>query len=85
LQHLQHTDEEKHPSNLVDLNNIQDLNDIQNDLWNKFSDFINFNCNKEVIFVHNLGSFVGFFLYKALSQMFKPEEVTCLINLYKLA
>lgn len=38
------------------------------------------NCNKDVIFVHNLGSFDGFFIYKALSNRFKPEEVTCLID-----
>ena len=45
-----------------------------------FFDFIILNCNKEVIFVHNLGSFDGFFIYKALSNRFKPEEVTCLID-----
>jgi hypothetical protein len=32
------------------------------DLWNKFFDFTLNNCNKEVIFVHNLGSFDGFYL-----------------------
>lgn len=69
-----------HPSKLVDLNNIQDLNNIKNDLWNKFFDFIILNCNKDVIFVHNLGSFDGFFLYKALSNRFKADEVTCLID-----
>ena len=50
------------------------------ELWNKFFDFIISNCNKEVIFVHNLGTFDGFFLYKALSNRFKPEEVSCLID-----
>ena len=33
-----------------------------------------------VIFVHNLGIFYGFFIYKALSNRFKPEEVACLID-----
>lgn len=32
------------------------------ELWNKFFDFINLNCNKEVIFVQSLGSFDGFYL-----------------------
>jgi len=49
-------------------------------LWNNFFDFIVSNCNKEVIFVHNLGNFDGFFIYKALSNRFKPEEVSCLID-----
>jgi hypothetical protein len=44
------------------------------DLWNKFFDFVLNNCNKEVIFVHNLGNFDGFFIYKALSNRFKPPE-----------
>ena len=45
-----------------------------------FFDFIILNCNKGIIFVHNLGSFDGFFIYKALSNRFKPEEVSCLID-----
>ena len=47
---------------------------------NKFFDFIGLNCNKQVIFVHNLGNFDGFFIYKGLSNRFKPEEVSCLID-----
>jgi len=50
------------------------------ELWIKFFDFIVLNCNKQVIFVHNLGNFDGFFIYKALSNRFKPEEVSCLID-----
>src|SRR5271168_1321006 len=59
---------------------IDDLNLAISELWNGFFDFILDNCNKEVIFVHNLGGFDGFFLYKALSNRFKPEEVSCLID-----
>jgi len=33
-----------------------------------------------VIFVHNLGNFDGFFIYKCLSNRFKPLEVSCLID-----
>ena len=52
-------------------------------MWNDFFDFILKNCkssNKEVIFVHNLGNFDGFFIYKALSRRFRPEDVSCLID-----
>jgi DNA polymerase type B, organellar and viral len=59
-----------------------DLNLALNDLWNDFFNFTVSNFNKEVIFVHNLGGFDGFFLYKALSNRFKPEEVSCLIDSY---
>jgi hypothetical protein len=59
---------------------LVELNIALKDLWDKFFDFILVNCNKDVIFVHNLGSFDGFFIYKALSNRFKPEEVTCLID-----
>ena len=51
-----------------------------NELWNRIFDFFLSNCNKDVIWVHNLGHFDGFFIYKALSNRFKPEEVTCLID-----
>lgn len=50
------------------------------ELWNNFFDFIISNCNKQIIFAHNLGNFDGFFIYKALSNSFKPEEVSCLID-----
>lgn len=42
--------------------------------------FIIGECNNGVIFLQNLGAFDGFFLYKALSNKFKAEEVTCLID-----
>jgi hypothetical protein len=42
--------------------------------------FIILYCNKHVIFVHNLGNFDGIFIYKAMSNQFKPEEVNCLID-----
>jgi DNA polymerase type B, organellar and viral len=59
---------------------LNNLNRALEDLWDNFFDFILNNCNKEVIFVHNLGNFDGFFIYKALSNKFKPEEVSCLID-----
>jgi DNA polymerase type B, organellar and viral len=56
------------------------VNILVTDLWDKFFDFMLSNCNKDTIFVHNLGGFYGFFIYKALSNRFKPEEVSCLID-----
>ena len=61
-------------------NKLSTLNQALNDLWNQFFDFFLINCNKHIIFVHNLGHFDGFFIYKALSNRFKPEEVSCLID-----
>jgi hypothetical protein len=43
---------------------LVELNNALRDLWDKFFDFILVNCNKDVIFVHNLGNFDGFFIYK---------------------
>jgi DNA polymerase type B, organellar and viral len=57
-----------------------DVESAIKELWNNLFEFILLNCNKQVIFVHNLGSFDGFFIYKALSNSFKPEEVSCLID-----
>jgi hypothetical protein len=52
-----------------------------NNLWKEFFDFI---IDKqgyfENIFVHNLGAFDGYFLYKALLNNFKPEEVKTIID-----
>jgi hypothetical protein len=57
-----------------------DLNLAIKDLWNGFFTFILVNCNKNNIFVHNLGSFDGFFLYKGLSNKFAPDQISCLID-----
>jgi len=59
---------------------LNDLNTAVSDLWDGLFDFILKICNKDVIFVHNLGNFDGFFIYKALSNRFKPEEISCLID-----
>jgi hypothetical protein len=63
-----------------DIKLLNNLNTALKDLWDKFFYFILKNCDKDVIFVHNLGNFDGFFIYKALSNKFKPEEVSCLID-----
>lgn len=66
---------------IIDHNKILiDLEMGIKELWNKFFQFINLNCNKVVIFIHNLASFDGFCIYKAMSNRFKPDEVSCLID-----
>lgn len=59
---------------------LENIDKALDSLWNNLFDFILKHCNKNVIFVHNLGNFDGFFIYKALSNRFKPEEVSCLID-----
>jgi hypothetical protein len=48
-------------------------------LWNEVFNFIIINQFK-YIFVHNLGSFDGFFIYKALSYLFPPKKVSTIID-----
>jgi len=54
-----------------------------NKLWNRVFDFIFKNpSNFEIIFTHNLGSFDGYFIYKALSNYFtdNPEKLSTIID-----
>ena len=65
------------------LNNDVDL--AVKTLWNKyFNSLENLELNNEVnkltIFAHNLGDFDGYFLYKALMNQYKPENVTSIID-----
>ena len=50
-------------------------------LW---KDFLNFIINNseyfENIFTHNLGSFDGYFIYKELSQILEPNEISTIID-----
>jgi len=50
-----------------------------NNLWKQYFDYIIKN-NNNLIFAHNLGSFDGYFLYKALVNHFDPIIVNCLID-----
>jgi hypothetical protein len=43
---------------------IQNVDNSLKDIWDKFFDFILVNCNKDVIFVHNLGNFDVFLFIK---------------------
>ena len=60
--------------------NLFELNLAVKKLWDKFFDFILLKCDKEVLFIHNLGKFDGLYLYKGLSNKFKPDEVSCLMD-----
>ena len=53
-----------------------------NDLWLKFFNYLenSNNINFKYIFVHNLGSFDGIFLYKALSNFYKPSQLETIID-----
>jgi hypothetical protein len=52
-----------------------------NDLWKEYLDFIINNHEYfENIFVHNLGSFDGYFLYPGLSKILLPNEINCIFD-----
>lgn len=59
---------------LIEYNLLQtDMVKAVNNLWKNYFDFITKNTSYfENIFVHNLGSFDGYFLYKALLNNFNP-------------
>ena len=62
---------------------IRSPNFAINKLWNRVFEFIfNNPTNFEIIFTHNLGSFDGYFIYKALSNYFtdNPEIVSTIID-----
>ena len=54
-------------------------NEALYNLWNSFIIFIK-KCKFKHIFVHNLGSFYGYFIYKELSVEFKNNEVNTIID-----
>jgi DNA polymerase type B, organellar and viral len=49
-------------------------------LWFEFFNFIENESFTKTIFVHNLGSFDGYFIYKYLSMHAKPENVSTIID-----
>lgn len=57
------------------------INNSVNNLWNDF--FVYLIENKylfKTIFIHNLGSFDGYFIYKAISNYFKPNNISTIID-----
>ena len=60
---------------------LNDLDKAINDLWKEYLDFIIINKEYfENIFVHNLGSFDGYFLYPGLSKIVLPNEIKCIFD-----
>lgn len=56
------------------------LKSTSDNLWLEFFNYIDNLENKTTFFVHNLGSFDGLFLYKAISLHFKPHQVKTIID-----
>ena len=61
--------------------NTNSLNLAVDELWvNLFTYLIKNSHNYNTIFMHNLGSFDGYFNYKALSNHFDPDRVKTIID-----
>jgi DNA polymerase type B, organellar and viral len=59
--------------------NIDNMVESINTLWKEIFDYL-LNNFKGIIFVHNLGSFDGFYIYKYLSNYAEPENVSAIID-----
>jgi uncharacterized protein YprB with RNaseH-like and TPR domain len=66
-------------SKLFIIKNIDNLENSINNLWKEYFDYIINNFNG-VIFVHNLGAFDGYFIFKHLSNIFKPTQISSIID-----
>lgn len=65
---------------LIDYNLLLVDKDLAlNILWSDYISYITKNSIK-CIFVHNLGNFDGYFIYKALSEQMEPEFVNTIID-----
>jgi len=52
-----------------------------NNIWKDFFEFIELHPSLfKTIFVHNLGSFDGLFIYKAISNQYDPSKVSTIID-----
>lgn len=69
---------DKHNKNFI-LNSSINIDQAIIDLWNNFFDYISHKF-KGVIFVHNLGSFDGLYIYHYLSNYSKPNKVSTIID-----
>lgn len=60
-----------------------DVNSIKlavDELWSNYFTYIIKNNNIKFIFLHNLGSFDGYFNYKYLSNLFEPNTISTIID-----
>ena len=73
---------------LIDHNLLQSNQDLAlQELWNKYFTYLKNVIENEItlngkltVFVHNLGNFDGYFLYKGLMQCYNPDQVTCIMD-----
>ena len=60
---------------------LEDSDKAVNNLWKEYLDFIVDKKDYfENIFVHNLGSFDGYFLYPGLSNIVLPNQIKCIFD-----
>ena len=67
---------------LINLNILEIKPEIAiNNLWKEFFYYLEHgNINFKTIFIHNLGGFDGIFLFKALSEYYKPSQLKTIID-----
>lgn len=58
------------------------LKDNLNKLWKDFFKYLENNSilGNNYIFVHNLGSFDGYFIFKAISELYHPNNISTIID-----
>nr|YP_009710785.1 DNA polymerase type B [Amanita thiersii]QFZ98734.1 DNA polymerase type B [Amanita thiersii] len=65
----------------IDYNVNIDIEISVKKMWKELFKYLEKNClNYKIIFIHNLGSFDGYFIYKYLSDYDKPEQVKTIID-----
>lgn len=66
---------------LPKMRNVDSMEKAVDNLWLNFFDFIQNNINMfKHIFALNLGSFDGYLIYKALSNVVDPTQISCLMD-----
>nr|YP_010130264.1 DNA polymerase [Clavaria fumosa]QPZ51166.1 DNA polymerase [Clavaria fumosa] len=67
---------------LINLNLLEINPEIViNNLWKEFFNYLETNnINFKTIYIHNLGRFDGIFLFKALSNFYKPNQLETIID-----
>ena len=59
----------------------KNINEAVNILWKDVFNFIQNNHSQiKTIFIHNLGSFDGYFIYKALSNIIDQTNISTIID-----
>jgi len=64
----------------IETENWLKIDELVNNLWGEYFQYLMKNSFPSTIFVHNLGSFDGMFLYKALLKSFDKDYVKSIID-----